>query len=99
MQDDKLMGQMHRLLHQPPPTGKAPLCEEEDTGDTFLEMFLQPRDQWDQPDTAGGGGEEEEEEEEESPEPEKKRTASSSKSKRGESSKKKRVQADDEDKV
>ena len=98
MQDDKLMGQMHRLLHQPPP-GKAPLCEEEDTGDTFLEMFLQPRDQWDQPDTAGGGGEEEEEEEEESPEPEKKRTASSSKSKRGESSKKKRVQADDEDKV
>ena len=98
MQDDKLMGQMHRLLHQPPPTGKAPLCEEEDTGDTFLEMFLQPRDQWDQPDTAGGGGEEEEEEEE-SPEPEKKRTASSSKSKRGESSKKKRVQADDEDKV
>ena len=98
MQDDKLMGQMHRLLHQPPPHGKAPLCEEEDTGDTFLEMFLQPRDQWDQPDTAGGGGEEEEEEEE-SPEPEKKRTASSSKSKRGESSKKKRVQADDEDKV
>ena len=92
MQDDKLMGQMHRLLHQPPPHGKAPLCEEEDTGDTFLEMFLQPRDQWDQPDTAGGG-------EEESPEPEKKRTASSSKSKRGESSKKKRVQADDEDKV
>ena len=65
MQDDKLMGQMHRLLHQPPPHGKAPLCEEEDTGDTFLEMFLQPRDQWDQPDTAGGGGEEEEEEEEE----------------------------------
>ena len=99
MQDDKLMGQMHRLLHQPPPTGKAPLCEEEDTGDTFLEMFLQPRDQWDQPDTAGGGGEVEEEEEEGSPEPEKKRTASSSKSKRGESSKKKRVQADDEDKV
>ena len=98
MQDDKLMGQMHRLLHQPPPHGKAPLCEEEDTGDTFLEMFLQPRDQWDQPDTAGGGGEEGEEEEE-SPEPEKKRTASSSKSKRGESSKKKRVQADDEDKV
>ena len=97
MQDDKLMGQMHRLLHQPPPTGKAPLCEEEDTGDTFLEMFLQPRDQWDQPDTAGGGGEEEEEEG--SPEPEKKRTASSAKSKRGESSKKKRVQADDEDKV
>ena len=92
------MGQMHRLLHQPPPTGKAPLCEEEDTGDTFLEMFLQPRDQWDQPDTAGGGGEGEEEEEE-SPEPEKKRTASSAKSKRGESSKKKRVQADDEDKV
>ena len=99
MQDDKLMGQMHRLLHQPPPTGKAPLCEEEDTGDTFLEMFLQPRDQWDQPDTAGGGGEEEEGEEEGSPEPEKKRTASSAKSKRGESSKKKRVQADDEDKV
>ena len=98
MQDDKLMGQMHRLLHQPPPHGKAPLCEEEDTGDTFLEMFLQPRDQWDQPDTAGGGGEEGEEEEE-SPEPEKKRTASSAKSKRGESSKKKRVQADDEDKV
>ena len=98
MQDDKLMGQMHRLLHQPPPTGKAPLCEEEDTGDTFLEMFLQPRDQWDQPDTAGGEGGEEEEGEE-SPEPEKKRTASSSKSKRGESSKKKRVQADDEDKV
>ena len=98
MQDDKLMGQMHRLLHQPPPTGKAPLCEEEDTGDTFLEMFLQPRDQWDQPDIAGGGvgGEEEEEG---SPEPEKKRTASSAKSKRGESSKKKRVQADDEDKV
>ena len=92
------MGQMHRLLHQPPPHGKAPLCEEEDTGDTFLEMFLQPRDQWDQPDTAGGGGEEEKEEEE-SPEPEKKRTASSAKSKRGESSKKKRVQADDEDKV
>ena len=98
MQDDKLMGQMHRLLHQPPPTGKAPLCEEEDTGDTFLEMFLQPRDQWDQPDTAGGGGEGEEEEEE-SPEPEKKRTAASAKSKSGESSKKKRVQADDEDKV
>ena len=98
MQDDKLMGQMHRLLHQPPPHGKAPLCEEEDTGDTFLEMFLQPRDQWDQPDTAGGGGEGDEEEEE-SPEPEKKRTASSAKSKRGESSKKKRVQADDEDKV
>ena len=97
MQDDKLMGQMHRLLHQPPP-GKAPLCEEEDTGDTFLEMFLQPRDQWDQPDTAGGGGEGEEEEEE-SPEPEKKRTAASAKSKSGESSKKKRVQADDEDKV
>ena len=96
MQDDKLMGQMHRLLHQPPPTGKAPLCEEEDTGDTFLEMFLQPRDQWDQPDTAGAGGGEEEEG---SPEPEKKRTASSAKSKRGESSKKKRVQADDEDKV
>ena len=95
MQDDKLMGQMHRLLHQSPPTGKAPLCEEEDTGDTFLEMFLQPRDQWDQPDTAGGG----EEEGEGSPEPEKKRTASSAKSKRGESSKKKRVQADDEDKV
>ena len=93
------MGQMHRLLHQPPPTGKAPLCEEEDTGDTFLEMFLQPRDQWDQPDTAGAGEEEGEEEEEESPEPEKKRTASSAKSKRGESSKKKRVQADDEDKV
>ena len=99
MQDDKLMGQMHRLLHQPPPHGKAPLCEEEDTGDTFLEMFLQPRDQWDQPDTAGGGEEEKGEEEEGSPEPEKKRTASSAKSKRGESSKKKRVQADDEDKV
>ena len=58
------MGQMHRLLHQPPPNGKAPLCEEEDTGDSFLEMFLQPRDQWDQPDTAGGGGEAEDKEEE-----------------------------------
>ena len=57
------MGQMHRLLHQPPPNGKAPLCEEEDTGDSFLEMFLQPRDQWDQPDTAGAGGEAEDKEE------------------------------------
>ena len=31
---------MHRILHQP--NGKAPLCQEEDTGDSFIEMILQP---------------------------------------------------------
>ena len=41
--DDKLLSQMHRLIHQTPPAeARAPLCEEEDTGDTFLEMILQP---------------------------------------------------------
>ena len=39
-EDDKLLSQMHRLIHQP--AMSAPLCEEEDTGDTFLEMILQP---------------------------------------------------------
>ena len=48
-QDDKLLSQMHRIIHQPlapAPShcekGIAPLCEEEDTGDSFLEMILQP---------------------------------------------------------
>ena len=46
-EDDKLLSQMHRMIHQPPPSphsgqGTAPLCQEEDTGDTFLEMILQP---------------------------------------------------------
>ena len=31
---------MHRILHQP--NGRAPLCQEEDTGDSFIEMILQP---------------------------------------------------------
>ena len=31
---------MHRILH--PPNGRAPLCQEEDTGDSFIEMILQP---------------------------------------------------------
>ena len=48
-EDDKLLGQMHRIIHRPPSPpsshsrqGIAPLCEEEDTGDNFLEMILQP---------------------------------------------------------
>ena len=46
-EDDKLLSQMARMIHQPPPSphsrqGVAPLCQEEDTGDTFLEMILQP---------------------------------------------------------
>jgi len=41
-QNDKLLGQMHKLIHEPKQNGRAPLCEEEDTGDNFLEMILQP---------------------------------------------------------
>ena len=41
-ENDKLLSQMHRIIHQPPGQGIAPLCQEEDTGDTFLEMILQP---------------------------------------------------------
>merc|ERR1711894_82834 len=47
-EDDKLLSQMDRIVHHPPPPSPhtrqaiAPLCEEEDTGDTFLEMILQP---------------------------------------------------------
>ena len=49
-QDDKLLSQMHRIIHHQPQApalphcgnGIAPLCEEEDTGDSFLEMILQP---------------------------------------------------------
>ena len=46
-EDDKLLSQMHRIIHLPPSSpssrqGTAPLCEEEDTGDSFLEMILQP---------------------------------------------------------
>ena len=44
-QDDKLLSQMHRMIHQPPALDgglRAPLCPEEDTGDSFLEMILQP---------------------------------------------------------
>jgi len=48
-QDDKLLSQMHRIIYQPVPPAPsycekdiAPLCEEEDTGDSFLEMILQP---------------------------------------------------------
>ena len=33
---------MHKLIHEPKQNGRAPLCEEEDTGDNFLEMILQP---------------------------------------------------------
>ena len=44
-EDDKLLSQMHRLIHKP---GAAPLCQEEDTGDTFLEMILQPEVREDQ---------------------------------------------------
>ena len=31
-QNDKMLGQMHRILYHPELNGKAPLCEEEDTG-------------------------------------------------------------------
>ena len=50
-QDDKLLSQMHRIIHQSPQLNgevKAPLCQEEDTGDTFLEMILQPEVREDQ---------------------------------------------------
>ena len=42
LQNNKLLGQMHRVLHESKHNGQAPLCKEEDTGDTFLEMILQP---------------------------------------------------------
>ena len=41
-QNNKLLGQMHRVIHTPKHNGQAPLCQEEDTGDNFLEMILQP---------------------------------------------------------
>jgi len=78
-QNDKMLGQMHRILYHPELNGKAPLCEEEDTGDTFLEMFLQPAvmDDVDGRDSKKEKEETEEDEEEEEEQDEKRRRKSS----------------------
>ena len=94
VKNDKLLGQMHRILHQP--NGKAPLCQEEDTGDSFIEMILQPSvmDEVDSKEKIDKADEEKESEEEEEQEEFGVSKKQSSRSKRLGSEKKKRLKDD-----
>ena len=85
---------MHRILHQP--NGKAPLCQEEDTGDSFIEMILQPSvmDEVDSKEKIDKADEEKESEEEEEQEESGVSKKQSSRSKRLGSEKKKRLKDD-----
>ena len=87
---------MHRIIHQP--NGRAPLCQEEDTGDSFIEMILQPSvmDEVDSKQKNEKGEDEEEESEEEGDGDQKKQ---SSKSRRLGSEKKKRLKDEMNDNV
>ena len=87
---------MHRIIHQP--NGRAPLCQEEDTGDSFIEMILQPSvmDEVDSKQKNDKGDKEEEESEEEEDGDQKKQ---STKSRRLGSEKKKRLKDEMNDNV
>ena len=88
---------MHRIIHQP--NGKAPLCQEEDTGDSFIEMILQPSvmDEVDSKQKDDKGDKEEEEESEEEEDGDQKKQ--STKSRRLGSEKKKRLKDEMNDNV
>ena len=88
---------MHRIIHQP--NGKAPLCQEEDTGDSFIEMILQPSvmDEVDSKQKNDKGDKEEEEESEEEEDGDHKKQ--STKSRRLGSEKKKRLKDEMNDNV
>lgn len=85
---------MHRILHQP--NGKAPLCQEEDTGDSFIEMILQPSvmDEVDSKEKIDKADEEKKSEEEEEQEESGVSKKQSSRPKRLGSEKKKRLKDD-----
>ena len=85
---------MHRIIHQP--NGRAPLCQEEDTGDSFIEMILQPSvmDEVDSKEKIDKADEEKESEEEEDQEESGVSKKQSSRSKRLGSEKKKRLKDD-----
>ena len=85
---------MHRILHQP--NGKAPLCQEEDTGDSFIEMILQPSvmDEVDSKEKIDKADEEKKSEEEEEQVESGVSKKQSSRSKRLGSEKKKRLKDD-----
>ena len=87
---------MHRIIHQP--NGRAPLCQEEDTGDSFIEMILQPSvmDEVDSKQKNDKGDKEEGESEEEEDGDQKKQ---STKSRRLGSEKKKRLKDEMNDNV
>ena len=89
---------MHRIIHQP--NGRAPLCQEEDTGDSFIEMILQPSimDEVDSKQNNDMGDEEEESEEEEEDE-DGDQKKQSTKSRRLGSEKKKRLKDEMNDNV
>ena len=91
---------MHRILHQP--NGRAPLCQEEDTGDTFIEMILQPAvmDEVDAKENSEKKEEDarsDEEESEDEQEDSGARKKSATKSKRLDSEKKKRLKDEMDD--
>ena len=88
---------MHRILHQP--NGRAPLCQEEDTGDSFIEMILQPAvmDEVDSKQKNDKENEEEESDAEEEQEEVGEAKKQSTKSKRLGSEKKKRLKDEMDD--
>ena len=90
---------MHRIIHQP--NGRAPLCQEEDTGDSFIEMILQPSimDEVDSKQKNDKGDEEEESEEEEEQDEDGDQKKQSTKSRRLGSEKKKRLKDEMNDNV